>query len=165
MQGRKIINKTFGSLKYISYICTIIKNNNKMTGINHKGERVELKPTPLTEKQLADMKIQHEKERQERLALLDNTEVQARLYYYRGLRNATRATQFHGDAKNAGKEIWMADVDMYAYGEAIVIGTERQRCEDDTFDKVTGIYTLNLTDKMKEAYKANGNKILISKQF
>ena len=56
-----------------------------------------------------------------------------------------------------------ADLDLDAYGTAVVVGTDRQRCEDDTFDKITGIYSLNLTDDMLEAYKENNNQLLIIK--
>ncbi|ANS03405.1 hypothetical protein [uncultured Mediterranean phage uvDeep-CGR2-KM19-C269] len=136
-----------------------------MRGKDGYGNWGELKPTPLTDKQLADLKIQHEKERQERLALLDNTEVQARLYYYKGVRQATTLTQEHLVTNHHHKPLFTADLDLDAYGQAVVIGTERQRCADDTFDKITGIYTLNLTERMIKAYEEGGKKLLISKQF
>lgn len=136
-----------------------------MRGKDGYGNWGELKPTPLTDKELADMKIQHEKERQERLALLDNTEVQAKLYHYRGIRNATQRVNEHLVTDHQHRCLTTPEMNLDAYGDAIVIGTERQRCADDTFDKITGIYTLNLTDAMIKAYEEGGKKLLISKQF
>lgn len=132
-----------------------------MTFRNHKGEQVTIEPKKLTEKELADLKIQHEKERQARLDLLDNEEVQARLYHYRGL--GVQGTRKQDTNVGYGRHAWYTDVDLDHYGDAIVIGTERQRCEDDTFDKITGIYTLNLTDKMLKAYEEGGRKLIITK--
>ena len=132
-----------------------------MTGINGYGERVTLEPKQLTEKELADLKVQHERERQERLALLDNTEVQARLYHYRGL--GVQGTRKQETNVGYGRHAWYTDVDLDHYGSAIVIGTERQRCEDETFDKITGIYTLNLTDKMIKLYEEGGRQLIITK--
>jgi len=108
-------------------------------------------PTPLTDKEYDQLQIQHEKERQERLALLDDKVVQAKLYYYRGVRQATTKTQEHLVTDHNHKPLFTADLDLDAYGTAVVVGTDRQRCEDDTFDKITGIYSLNLTDDMLEA--------------
>jgi len=42
-----------------------------------------------------------------------------------------------------------------------MIGTERQRCADDTVDNITGTESLNLTDDMLEAYKENNNQLII----
>ena len=120
-------------------------------------------PTPLTDKEYHQLQIQHEKERQERLALLDNKVVQAKLYYYRGVRQATTKTQEHLVTDHNHKPLFTADLDLDAYGTAVLVGTDRQRCEDDTFDKITGIYSLNLTDDMLEAYKENNNQLLIIK--
>jgi len=118
-------------------------------------------PTPLTKEQLVEMQKQHEKEKQERLALLDDKVVQAKLYYYRGVRQATTKTQEHLVTDHNHKPLFTADLDLDAYGTAVVVGTDRQRCEDDTFDKITGIYSLNLTDDMLKAYKENNNQLLI----
>ena len=120
-------------------------------------------PTPLTDKEYDQLHIQHEKERQERLALLDDKVVQAKLYYYRGVRQATTKTQEHLVTDHNHKPLFTADLDLDAYGTAVLVGTDRQRCEDDTFDKITGIYSLNLTDDMLEAYKENNNQLLIIK--
>ena len=136
-----------------------------MTGINGYGEVVTLEPTPLTEQQLADLKIQHEKERQERLSILDDRVVQAKLYYYKGVRTNTTRQQEHLVVDHQHKPLHTPDLELDAYGSAVVIGTDRQRCEDDTFTKVTGIYSLNLTERMLKAYEENGNQLLISKQF
>lgn len=136
-----------------------------MRGKDGYGNWGELKPTPLTDKQLADLKIQHEKERQERLSLLDDRIVTANLYYYKGVRQATTKTQEHLVTDHNHKPLFTADLDLDAYGQAVVVGTERQRCEDDTFDKITGIYTLHLTERMLKAYEEGGKKLLISKQF
>jgi len=136
-----------------------------MTGINGYGEVVTLEPKQLTDKELADLKVQHEKERQERLALLDNTVVQAKLYHYRGIRNATQRVNEHLVTDHHNRCLTTPEMNLDAYGDAVVIGTERQRCEDDTFDKITGIYTLILTDAMMKAYEEGGKKLLISKQF
>ncbi len=136
-----------------------------MRGKDGYGNWGELKPTPLTDKQLADLKIQHEQERQERLSLLDNRVVEAKLYYYRGVRTNTTKTQEHLVVDHQHKPLSTPDLDLDAYGQAVVIGTDRQRCEDDTFDRITGVYSLNLTEGMLKAYEENGNKLLISKQF
>jgi len=120
-------------------------------------------PTPLTDKEYDQLQIQHEKERQERLALLDDKVVQAKLYYYRGVRQATTKTQEHLVTDHNHKPLFTADLDLDAYGTVVVVGTDRQRCEDDTFDKITGIYSLNLTDDMLEAYKENNNQLIILK--
>ncbi len=120
-------------------------------------------PTPLTDKEYDQLQIQHEKERQERLSLLDDKVVQAKLYYYRGVRQATTKTQEHLVTDHNHKPLFTADLDLDAYGTAVVVGTDRQRCEDDTFDKITGIYSLNLTDDMLEAYKENNNQLIIFK--
>lgn len=120
-------------------------------------------PTPLTDKEYDQLQIQHEKERQERLSLLDDKVVQAKLYYYRGVRQATTKTQEHLVTDHNHKPLFTADLDLDSYGTAVVVGTDRQRCEDDTFDKITGIYSLNLTDDMLEAYKENNNQLIIFK--
>jgi len=136
-----------------------------MRGINGYGEVVELKPTPLTDEQLAALKIQHEKERQERLALLDDRVVEAKLYYYKGVRTNTTRQMEHLVTDHNHKPLHTPDLELDAYGSAVVIGTDRQRCEDDTFDKITGIYSLTLTERMLKAYEEGGHKLLISKQF
>jgi len=136
-----------------------------MKGKDGYGNWGELKPTPLTDQQLADLKIQHEKERQERLALLDNRVVEAKLYYYKGVRTNTTRQQEHLLTDHNHKPLHTPDLELDAYGSAVVVGTDRQRCEDDTFTKVTGIYSINLTEEMLKAYEENGNQILISKQF
>tara|TARA_R110002012_G_scaffold231709_2_gene404405 strand:- start:609 stop:1019 length:411 start_codon:yes stop_codon:yes gene_type:complete len=136
-----------------------------MRGKDGYGNWGELKPTPLTDEQLAELKIQHEKERQERLALLDDRVVTANLYYYKGARQSTTRKQEHLVTDHQHKPLSTPDMDLDAYGSAVVVGTERQRCEDNTFDKVTGIYSLNLTERMLKAYEENGKQLLISKQF
>jgi len=120
-------------------------------------------PTLPTKEELVEMQKQHELERQKRLALLDDKVVQAKLYYYRGVRQATTKTQEHLVTDHNHKPLFTADLDLDAYGTAVVVGTDRQRCEDDTFDKITGIYSLNLTDDMLEAYKENNNQLIILK--
>jgi len=120
-------------------------------------------PTLPTKEELVEMQKQHELERQKRLALLDDKVVQAKLYYYRGVRQATTKTQEHLVTDHNHKPLFTADLDLDVYGTAVVVGTDRQRCEDDTFDKITGIYSLNLTDDMLEAYKENNNQLIILK--
>jgi hypothetical protein len=124
-----------------------------------------MKPTPLTDTEYKALLIKHEEERQERLSLLDNRIVEAKLYYYKGVRPATTKTQEHLVTDHNHKPLFTADLDLDGYGEAIVVGTERQRCEDNTFDRITGIYSLHLTEKMLKAYEENGNQILIKKQY
>lgn len=42
-----------------------------------------------------------------------------------------------------------------------MVGTERQRCADDTIDNITGTYSYNLTDEMLKEYEANDKQLLI----
>jgi hypothetical protein len=136
-----------------------------MKGINKEGHVSYLKPTPLTDAEYKAMVIKHEEEKQERLSLLDDRIVEAKLYYYKGIRNGSTCTQEQMIHTTNLKPVYTPDINLEAYGEAVVIGTDRQRCEDDTFEKVTGIYSLNLTMKMLRAYEANNNKLIITKQF
>ena len=113
-------------------------------------------PTPLTKEQLVDMQKQHERERQERLLTYDNTKVEAKLVYYKGW-IATVGT--HSVLEKLSSKF--ADIER-GCNSVVMIGTERQRCADDTVDS-TGTYSLNLTDDMLEAYKENNNQLLIIK--
>jgi len=124
-----------------------------------------MKPTPLTDSEYKALVIKHEEERQERLALLDNRVVEAKLYYYKGVRTNTTRQQEHLVTDHQHKPLHTPDLELDAYGSAVVVGTDRQRCEDETFTKVTGIYSINLTEEMLKAYEENGNQLLISKQF
>lgn len=109
-------------------------------------------PTPLTDKEYAELQIQHEKERQERLLTYDNRIVEAKLVYYKGTSAAV------GTHSYLNKQF--ADIKK-AWNSVIMVGTERQRCADDTIDNITGTYSYNLTDKMLKEYEANDNKLLI----
>jgi len=109
-------------------------------------------PTPLTDKEYAELQIQHEKERQERLLTYDNRIVEAKLVYYKGTSAAV------GTHSYLNKQF--ADIKK-AWNSVVMVGTERQRCADDTIDNITGIYSYNLTDKMLKEYEANDNKLLI----
>ena len=113
-------------------------------------------PTPLTKEQLVDMQKQHERERQERLLTYDNTKVEAKLVYYKGW-IATVGT--HSVLEKLSSKF--ADIER-GCNSVVMIGTERQRCADDTVDS-TGTYSLNLTDDMLEAYKENNNQLIILK--
>ena len=109
-------------------------------------------PTPLTDKEYAELQIQHEKERQERLLTYDNRIVEAKLVYYKGTSAAV------GTHSYLNKQF--ADIKK-AWNSVIMVGTERQRCADDTIDNITGTYSYNLTDKILKEYEANDNKLLI----
>mgnify|MGYP003122692549 CR=1 FL=1 len=111
-------------------------------------------PTPLTDEEYAELKIQHKKERQERLLTYDNTIVLAKLHYFKG----TIETSVYNS--NLHKNYTDIDLD---WNSVIMIGTDRQMCADDTIDNITGTYSLNLTDKMLKAYKENNNQLLIIK--
>jgi len=113
-------------------------------------------PTPPTKEQLVEMQKQHERERQERLLTYDNTKVEAKLVYYKGW-IATVGT--HSVLEKLSSKF--ADIER-GCNSVVMIGTERQRCADDTVDS-TGTYSLNLTDDMLEAYKENNNQLLIIK--
>ncbi len=113
-------------------------------------------PTPPTKEQLVEMQKQHELERQERLLTYDNTKVEAKLVYYKGW-IATTGT--HSVLEKLSSKF--ADIKR-GTNSVVMIGTERQRCADDTVDS-TGTYSLNLTDDMLEAYKENNNQLLIIK--
>jgi len=112
-------------------------------------------PTPLTKEQLVDMQKQHERERQERLLTYDNTKVEAKLVYYEG---SIATTGTHSVLEKFSSKF--ADIEK-GTNSVVMIGTERQRCADDTVDNITGSYSLNLTDDMLEAYKENNNQLLI----
>jgi len=113
-------------------------------------------PTPLTAEELVEMQKQHELERQKRLLTYDNTKVEAKLVYYKGW-IATTGT--HSVLEKFSSKF--ADIER-GWNSVVMIGTERQRCADDTVDS-TGTYSLNLTDDMLEAYKENNNQLLIIK--
>ena len=113
-------------------------------------------PTLPTKEQLVEMQKQHEIERQERLLTYDNTKVEAKLVYYKGW-IATTGT--HSVLEKLSSKF--ADIKR-GTNSVVMIGTERQRCADDTVDS-TGTYSLNLTDDMLEAYKENNNQLLIIK--
>ena len=113
-------------------------------------------PTLPTKKQLVEMQKQHELERQERLLTYDNTKVEAKLVYYKGW-IATVGT--HSVLEKLSSKF--ADIER-GWNSVVMIGTERQRCADDTVDS-TGSYSLNLTDDMLEAYKENNNQLIILK--
>ena len=109
-------------------------------------------PTPLTAEELVEMQKQHELERQERLLTYDNRIVEAKLVYYKGYIAAS------GTDYNLNKKF--ADIKRDT-NSVIMIGTTRQRCEDDTIDNITGTYSLNLTDEMIKEYENNDKKLLI----
>lgn len=109
-------------------------------------------PTPLTDEEYAQLQIQHELERQERLLTYDNRIVEAKLVYYKGYIAAS------GTDYNLNKKF--ADIKRDT-NSVIMIGTTRQRCADDTVDNITGSYTLNLTDEMIKEYENNDKKLLI----
>jgi len=111
-------------------------------------------PTPLTDEEYAKLQIQHQKERQERLLTYDNTKVEAKLVYYKGTIATARTHPY------LNKQF--ADIKKH-WNSVVMIGTERQRCADDTVDNITGTYSLNLTDDMLEAYKENNNQLIIIK--
>ena len=113
-------------------------------------------PTLPTKEQLVEMQKQHEIERQERLLTYDNTKVEAKLVYYKGW-IATTGT--HSVLEKLSSKF--ADIKR-GTNSVVMVGTERQRCADDTVDS-TGTYSLNLTDDMLEAYKENNNQLLIIK--
>jgi hypothetical protein len=110
------------------------------------------KPTPLTDKEYAELQIQHEKEKQERLLTYDNRIVEAKLVYYKGTIASVGTNSY------LNKQF--ADIKK-AWNSVIMIGTERQRCADNTIDNITGTYSYNLTDKMLKEYEANNKKLLI----
>ena len=111
-------------------------------------------PTPLTDEEYAELQIQHEKERQERLLSYDNTTVLAKLHYYKGtIAVASTDSITHKQ---------FSDV-VTGWNSVVMVGTQRQMCADDTIDNITGTYTINLTDKMLKAYNENNNKLLIIK--
>jgi len=114
-------------------------------------------PTPPTKEQLVEMQKQHELERQKRHLTYDNTKVQAKLVYYEGW-IATTGT--HSVLEKLSSKF--ADIKS-GWNSVVMIGTERQRCADDTVDNITGTESLNLTDDMLEAYKENNNQLLIIK--
>ena len=101
------------------------------------------KPTPLTDKEYAELQIQHEKEKQERLLTYDNRIVEAKLVYYKGTIASVGTNSY------LNKQF--ADIKK-AWNSVIMIGTERQRCADNTIDNITGTYSYNLTDKMLNLY-------------
>ena len=109
-------------------------------------------PTPLTDEEYAQLQIQHELERQERLLTYDNRIVEAKLVYYKGYIAAS------GTDYNLNKKF--ADIKRDT-NSVIMIGTTRQRCADDTIDNITGTYSLNLTEKMLKEYEANDKQLLI----
>ena len=112
-------------------------------------------PTPPTKEQLVEMQKQHELERQERLLTYDNTKVEAKLVYYKGW-IATTGT--HSVLEKLSSKF--ADIQR-GWNSVVMIGTERQRCADDTIDNITGSYTLYLTDEMIKEYEANNKQLLI----
>jgi hypothetical protein len=114
-------------------------------------------PTPLTKEQLVEMQKQHEIERQKRLLTYDNTKVEAKLVYYKGW-IATTGT--HSVLEKFSSKF--ADIQR-GTNSVVMVGTERQRCADDTVDNITGTYSLNLTEDMLKAYKENNNQLLIIK--
>ena len=111
-------------------------------------------PKPLTDEEYAELQIQHEKKRQERLLTYDNTIVLAKLHYYKG--TIAVASTDHTTHKQ------FSDV-VTGWNSVVMVGTQRQMCADDTVDNITGTYSLNLTDKMLKAYKENNNQLLIIK--
>lgn len=111
-------------------------------------------PTLPTKEQLVEMQKQHERERQERLLTYDNTKVEVKLVYYKGTIATARTHSYLNKQFADVKKDW---------NSVVMIGTERQRCADDTVDNITGTYSLNLTDDMLEAYKENNNQLLIIK--
>ena len=136
-----------------------------MRGTNSEGKVSYLKPNPLTDAEYKAMVLQHEQERLDRLALLDDKIVEAKLYYYKGVRPATTKTLEPYLVGANARSIYTPDLDLDGYAKAVVIGTERQRVSDDTFVRVTGIYSLNLTEEMLKAYEENDKQILIKKQY
>ena len=109
-------------------------------------------PTPLTDQEYADLQIQHQKEKKERHLKYDNTKVEAKLVYYKGTTAAVGTHSYLNKQFADIKKDW---------NSVIMIGTERQRCADDTVDNITGSYTLNLTDEMIKEYENNDKNLLI----
>ena len=109
-------------------------------------------PTPPTKEQLVEMQKQHEIERQERLLTYDNTKVEAKLVYYKGTTAAVGTNSYLNKQFADIKKDW---------NSVVMIGTERQRCADDTIDNITGTYSLNLTDEMIKEYENNDKNLII----
>jgi len=109
-------------------------------------------PTPLTTEELVEMQKQHELERQERLLTYDNRIVEAKLVYYKGTISAV------GTHSYLNKQF--ADIKP-GWNSVVMVGTERQRCADETIDNITGTYSYNLTEEMLREYEANDKKLLI----
>jgi len=111
-------------------------------------------PTPLTKEELVEMKKKHQKEKQKRDLKYNNTKVKAKLVYYKGTTAAVGTHSYLNKQFADIKKDW---------NSVIMIGTERQRCADNTVDNITGTYSLNFTDDMLKAYKENNNQLLIIK--
>ena len=109
-------------------------------------------PKPLTDKEYANLQIQHKKEREKRLLTYDNNTVEAKIVYYKG------TSALVGTHSYLNKQF--ADIKK-DWNSVIMIGTTRQRCADDTVDNITGSYTLCLTEEMIKEYEANDKKLLI----
>lgn len=109
-------------------------------------------PTLLTAEKLVEMQKQHEIERQKRLLTYDNTKVEAKLVYYKGTSASVGTNSYLNKQFADIKKDW---------NSVIMIGTERQRCADDTVDNITGTYTLNLTDEMIKEYENNDKNLIV----
>tara|TARA_R100000697_G_scaffold117145_1_gene138379 strand:- start:1222 stop:1572 length:351 start_codon:yes stop_codon:yes gene_type:complete len=109
-------------------------------------------PIPPTKKELKQLKKQYEKERLERLNKLDDKKLTAVLHYYKG---TIQTSQYH-----VGLHKLYSD-EKNTWNSVVMLGTERQRCADDTIDNITASYNIDITEQMRKDYKNNGNKLVI----
>ena len=109
-------------------------------------------PTPPTEKQLKKLKKMFKQERLKRLNKLDNKKLTAVIHHFKGSAGVANydinVNRYYSDSKSS-------------WNSVVMLGTERQRCEDDTIDNITSSYDMEITPQMEQDYINNGKNLII----
>jgi len=117
-----------------------------------------MRPTPLTDKEYKAMLIEQAEQRESFIDALDNRIVEAKLYYYKGTEVIAKHDQL---LMNTDFRSVQYSCERDAIRSCILVGTDRQRCQNSGLDNITGTYTLNLTEDMLKQYELNNKELLI----
>lgn len=109
-------------------------------------------PTPPTEKELNKLKKIFKQEKLQRLNKLDNKKLTAVIHHFKGSAGVAKydinVHRYYSDSK-------------VSWNSVVMLGTERQRCADNTIDNITASYDMEVTPQMEQDYIANNKKLIL----
>jgi hypothetical protein len=117
-------------------------------------------PTPPSAERLIEIEQEHQEALQKIYDECDDKIVEAKLYYFKDTRGVKQKHNML--CKANGRPFYSADEEK-CWGSAIVIGTELQRCKDNTILNITATYSYNLTEEMLKMYEDNNRQLIITK--